>query len=171
AFGRLVEDQQLGVEHQRTADGQLLLLAAREITAAAMLHFPEHREQLVDLFRNLPGPVGAGAEGYLQVFLDAQQREYLAALGHVADAGAGAVLGAQASDVLAIEQDLPVLYRQQAGDAFEQRGLADAVAAQQAAAGAFLQFQVQIPEDMALVVELVDALNAQHDVTPPDRLR
>ena len=34
AFGRLVEDQQIGVGHQRAADGQHLLLAAGQLGAA-----------------------------------------------------------------------------------------------------------------------------------------
>ena len=43
----------LRIEHQRAADGQLLLLAAREIAAAPPQPFLQHREHLVDMLRHV----------------------------------------------------------------------------------------------------------------------
>ncbi len=48
-FGGLVEDQHLGIDDQRAADGQLLLLAAGQVAAAATGHALEHGKELEDL--------------------------------------------------------------------------------------------------------------------------
>ena len=53
AFGRLVEHQQLGPHGERAADRELLLLAARQIAAAAAQHRLQHREELEHLVRHL----------------------------------------------------------------------------------------------------------------------
>ena len=47
AQGDLVEDDELGVGHQRAADGQLLLLAAGELLARLVAPFGQHLEQVV----------------------------------------------------------------------------------------------------------------------------
>ena len=43
AFGRLVEDEEFRLRHQRAGDGELLLLAAGEIPAPPK-HVVQHRE-------------------------------------------------------------------------------------------------------------------------------
>src|SRR5712671_7086608 len=43
-LGGLVEDQELGLDRQRAPDRELLLLAAGEVSAAALLHRIENRE-------------------------------------------------------------------------------------------------------------------------------
>ena len=52
ALGGLVEDQQARLHRQRAADGELLLLPAREVAAAPAEHLPQHREHLEDALRN-----------------------------------------------------------------------------------------------------------------------
>src|SRR5580698_10416463 len=52
ALGRLVEDQQLRIERQRAAHGQLMLLPTRQIAAPALQHLLEHREQREDPLRD-----------------------------------------------------------------------------------------------------------------------
>ena len=42
----------LRIEHQRAADRQLLLLAARKIAAAPPQHLLQHREHLEDVLRD-----------------------------------------------------------------------------------------------------------------------
>jgi len=78
AFGRLVEQQEARPHDEGASDRKLLLLAAREIAAATAQHAAEHGKQrehhlrdgaIVALERRKPG---------LQVFLDGEQREYLA---------------------------------------------------------------------------------------------
>ena len=53
ALGRLVEKSSFGSQRQRAADRELLLLAAREVAAAAVQHLLQHREQLEDVARDL----------------------------------------------------------------------------------------------------------------------
>src|SRR5262247_3548165 len=57
AFQRLVEEQDAGIENERAADGQHLLLAARKLVAEIALALAQTREHLVDpLRRPLAGP-------------------------------------------------------------------------------------------------------------------
>ena len=66
AFGRLVEQQQVGAGAQDAADRQHLLLAARQLGALAATALLEVGEQLVDLVqahaaRPAPGAAAAGS--------------------------------------------------------------------------------------------------------------
>src|SRR5882762_11427814 len=45
ALGRFVENEQTGIRHQRPADGEHLLLAARELVAVVRLALAELREK------------------------------------------------------------------------------------------------------------------------------
>src|SRR3989344_5976182 len=49
ALGGLVQDQDLGAGGQGARDGELLLLAAREVAPTAVQHLLEHREELEEL--------------------------------------------------------------------------------------------------------------------------
>ena len=71
----------------------------------------------------------AGIAG-LEVFLDRQQREDLAALRHVADAEAGALVGRRLLQHVVVEDDLARGDVVDAGDGAQRRALADAVAAE-----------------------------------------
>ena len=91
AFGRLVEDEDLRLGEQRAADGELLLLAAGEHAAFAREEFLEDREEAedaVELRRSAFLPLGDRAD--VEVFLDGEVREDVAALRDVADARRGA---------------------------------------------------------------------------------
>ncbi len=61
-FGRLVEDQELGVERERATHRQLLLLTAREIAASPLHHVLEHGKELEDALGHLRRLVGARAK-------------------------------------------------------------------------------------------------------------
>ena len=80
-----------GPHDQRPADRQLLLLAAGEVAAPAAQHGLEDREQLEDVVGNAALAARQRAEAGLQVLLDRQQREDLAALRHDGDAAARAL--------------------------------------------------------------------------------
>jgi hypothetical protein len=125
-----VQDEQPGLRRQRAGNGELLLLPAREIAAAAVDHLLEHREQFVQLRRNRRAAALVG-QAHAQVFLDREAREDLAALRHEADAGPGAVVGRGLLDRLAFELDAAALDGHQAHQRLQQRGLAHAIAAQQ----------------------------------------
>ena len=121
----------LGPTASARRDGQLLLLAAGEVAAAAVHHLLEHREQLEERRRDRRA-AGLGGQAHAQVFLDREAREDLAALRHVADAGADALVRRRVRDVLAVEaRCVPVLVGTRPIRRLEQRGLAHAVAAEQ----------------------------------------
>jgi hypothetical protein len=69
AFGGFVEDQQIGVGHQRAADGEHLLLAARQLPAAVVDALAQPRK---GFHHPLEGPVAlavdAGARRHLTRF-------------------------------------------------------------------------------------------------------
>src|SRR5690606_10719634 len=74
ALGRLVEEEKLRARHQRAADGELLLLAARQAAAGGLPLLGERREDRVDLV-GAAGPEVAEEE----VLLDRQLGEDRAA--------------------------------------------------------------------------------------------
>jgi hypothetical protein len=49
ALGRFVEQQDLRARAQRASDRQLLLLPARQVAAAPVLHLEQHGKHFVDL--------------------------------------------------------------------------------------------------------------------------
>ncbi len=130
AFGRLVENQQPRIGHQRAADRQHLLLAAGQLIAHAVGAFGEPRKQLVDP-RKRPAAAVALDRGGQQVLAHGQVRKYLAAFRHQADAELGDPVGRQAADFLAAESDPAGARRRQPHDRAHGGGLAHAVAAHQ----------------------------------------
>src|SRR5580700_7378923 len=78
AFGRLVEQQQPRPHHQRAADGELLLLAARKIAAAPAQHGFQHREQREHIVRHAALIARQRREPRAQIFFDREQRKDLA---------------------------------------------------------------------------------------------
>ena len=82
------------------------------------------------LRRGLAHPGRGGGEA--QVVQHRQRREDAAALGHVAEAGAGALVGRRALDGPAVPSDGAPRRGQQAHEGFEQRGLARTVVAEDA---------------------------------------
>ena len=59
----------LRLRHQRAGDGELLLLPAREIAAAAPQHVAQHREEREDLVGDAPLAARQRREAGLQVLL------------------------------------------------------------------------------------------------------
>src|SRR4051794_8061434 len=52
ALSGFIEDQELGLEHQRSSDRQLLLLSAGQVAAASSQHLFQHRKQRKNLIRD-----------------------------------------------------------------------------------------------------------------------
>src|SRR5690606_16165438 len=97
-----------------------------------------------------------------QVLLDRQPAEYLAALGHVADAHRDPLLRREPVDPPAVEADLATADRHHAHDAAQERGLADAVAPKQHADLADRRLELDPAQDVAAAVELVDRVDLEH---------
>ena len=104
-------------------------------------------------------PVG---QAHGQVVLHRQAREDFAPLRHEADAGARAFVGRAALDALAVELDVAALDRHQAHQAFEQRRLAHAVAAQQHGDLAGARLETDIAQDVRAAVVLLNVLDGEH---------
>ena len=107
AEGGLVQQQQLGPQHQRAADGQHLLLAAGQragLLVAPLLQDREAREHALHVLHHL-GLVAAHVGAQAQVLLDRQAGEGAAPVGHVGHAHAHHGLGGLADQLLAVEQD------------------------------------------------------------------
>ena len=154
----------LGSHDERARDRELLLLAAREITATPVQHFLQHREHLEHVTGNRPAALFR-REAHQQILFDRQAREDLAALGHVADAERRPVVGWQRGDVHAVEADAAGGDRQQSHQAPQQRGLADAIPAEQRGAGARSDLDAHVAQDVAAAVILVHAFDLQHGAT------
>src|SRR5438552_9402631 len=86
AFGRLVEQQEPRPHHQRAADRELLLLAARKIATAPAQHFVQHRKQRKHVIGDMAVVALERAKTGLEIFLYRQQRKYLPPLWHEAAA-------------------------------------------------------------------------------------
>jgi len=67
--GGFIKDEECGVKHQGAANGQLLLLAAGEIPAAATQHLVQYRKEFKDQIRDFFLFYPSGAEANLQIFL------------------------------------------------------------------------------------------------------
>ena len=162
ALGRLVEQDDLGLQHHGPADGEHLLLAARQRAAGLVAPLGQERKVVEQLGQQLllarladAGAVEAGA----QVLHDGQQLEDAAILGNVGNAHAGDLVGGRAADRLAFEQHSSLARVDDTHDGLERRALADAVAAQQAHHLAAPHRQRHAVQDMALAVESVDVFD------------
>ena len=87
-FGRLVEDQQARIGHQRAADRQHLLLAAGKLIAHAVIAFGQPGEQVIDLGER---PICAVAfdRRRQQIFAHGKVRKNLPAFRHQTDTALG----------------------------------------------------------------------------------
>ena len=127
----LVDQQHLGLGHQRPGHGQHLLLAPREQAGAPPAQRRQRGEQLHGAVhgRGATGPVTGEAEAY--VLVDGQVEEQRPILGHVGQAAAGGLVGAPTEHGLAEHVDGAHEWAEDARDG-EQRGrLAGAVRSEQ----------------------------------------
>src|SRR5688572_8148458 len=152
ALGRLVEDQQARLHRQRAADGELLLLPARQVAAATPEHALQHREHLEDARRDT-------GRAHQQVLFHREAREDLAPLRHVAQAGARTLVGFRLHQVELVEPDAAAARRHEAHQGLEQRGLAHTVATEQRGHLARRKLEAHVAQDVAAAVVLVESLN------------
>src|SRR5262249_41571574 len=144
ALGGLIHDQAVRIRHQAAADGEHLLLAARERARALVAPLAQAREQPIDPLQ-VPAVTLEPARRHQQVFLDAERRKYAPALWDEPHAAAHGLERRDLADVVTLEDDLAAARRIEADDRIHQRGFADAVASEQ-------------PEDLALLERQGQAL-------------
>ena len=171
AFRRLIQNEQLRARHQRAPDRELLLLAARKVAAAPPQHVVENREQAEDLV--VDGALGArqGRKAGLQVLLDRKKRENLAPLRNIAETGARPLMGRERAHLLAVPLDRARGDAVLADDGAQQRRLADAVAAKHAQDSSDFGLERHRAQRLRRAIEEIDAIDVQHGLTAPDRLR
>ncbi len=159
----LVEQQQLGLAHQRPADRQHLALAARHGagTLAAPLGKPrEHRIDALEQARDAAA-IGQRRGAQHQVVLDTLLGEEPPALGRQRQALAHDGVGRQARDVLAAELDGAAGHRGDAGDGVQRRGLAGAVRPEQRHDRAARHFQGDVGHADQVAVAHLEMGHAQ----------
>ncbi len=122
----------LGCITKAAGDGELLLLTAGKIAAAPPEHLAQDREEFEDLVRDLALTTRQHEEAALQVLPHGQQREDLAALGHIGQTEARELFAAVVRNVGPVPGDFAGGGMDLADDRPQQAGFADAVAAQQA---------------------------------------
>src|SRR5580692_7619660 len=166
ALGRLVEQEQPRPHHQRAADGELLLLAARKVAAAPAQHGFEHRKQRKHVVRYAARLARQRRKTGAQIFLDREQRKDLTALRHIGDAAPRPLRRSQRGDVAAFPGDGAAAHRLLAGQRIEEARLADAVAAEHAGDFARLGLERNRAQRLRGAVVQVDSLRVQHDHIP-----
>ena len=162
ALGGFVEEEEVGAGDQGAGDGQLLLLAAAEEAALAVQHGLQDGEQIENVVRDGGGGLALRDEADAEVFQDGHVGENFPALRHVTDALPGAAVGRQCGEGLVLERDSPGAGPQQAHDALEQGGLADAVTPHEADDLAARNVQVDVPQYLAFAVTDAQAVDRKH---------
>jgi hypothetical protein len=148
--------------NERPADGELLLLAAGEVSTSATEHAFQDRKQLVDMLGNDAGAIAASSQPDTQILLHRELGKDLAPLRDVANAEAGTGIGPRSSQIAAIERKLARGQGQKSHDALEQGRLAHAVATHEAGARPLWHRHVEVPESVAPAVKLVYVFESQH---------
>ena len=106
-LGGFVQHEQIGIGEQCPADGEHLLLAARELVAAMLeprAEAREARERALERPRAIAAH--AGARGHDQVLAHGQIGEDAASLGYVGDTGPRHAFGFRAGHVASLDANL-----------------------------------------------------------------
>ena len=125
-----------------------------------MQHRLKNREQLEQLGRHLRRPRSVG-QAHRQIFLDRQAGEDLAPLRNVADTAADPLVRRLHADVDAVEVDAARAHGHDAHQAFQQRRLANAVAAEHDRDLAHRRFERDAAQDVRAAVVLVERLDLE----------
>src|SRR5215831_17912858 len=159
-LGRLVHDQAIGVGHEPAADGQHLLLAARERPGALAASFAQAGEQRIDAF-HVPAATVDATLGDHEVLLDAERGKDASPLRHEAHPAAHRLERRNLGNVHALEENLSTPRTIETHDRVHQCGLADAIASEQPKDLPLLELQGQALEDVSVPVIRVNVLNFQ----------
>src|SRR5581483_9326986 len=151
---RLVEQNEMRLQDQRSCDLDAAPLAAREHIPLAVAHgFEAHVvDQVLHAFAAFAPAQRERLQNRHQVVFDAQLAKNRGLLREIADAALGASAHRQLGDVLVVEQHLPGFGAHQADDDIETSCLAGAVRAQQSNHFALLDSKRDVIDDFAAAV-------------------
>src|SRR5262245_28744677 len=172
-FGRLVEQDDLRLEHHGTADGQHLLLPTRERAASRVTPLGQARkvfEQLVEQLFLLRLADTVAVEPGAQVLHHGQKPEDAPVFGHVGDADAGKLVRGQTRDQPPLIEDAPGAGTDEPHDGLERGALANAIASNQRDHLAATHLERDAIEDMALAVVRVHAFDRDEGFGAGQRL-
>ena len=161
AFGGLVEHQEARAGAQDAGDGQHLLLAARQLAAAAREPLAQVGEERIDPLDAHPPGLGDHRRQE-QVLLDREAREDRALLRAERDAEPGDALDRQADELAVLEHDRAAAFADDAHDRLERRGLAGAVSPEQGHDLALAHVEIDAMQDVQFVVPGLQALDPKH---------
>src|SRR5512143_1698057 len=163
---RLVQQDQVGIPHERSPDRQHLLLPAAQLSSRLLVVLRENGKQGVHLLHAPPVlPRCAGRPPDLQVLPHREVREDLPVLGDVADPQAGDPVDLRADDLLPVEQDASGARGGKAHDGPERGRLPGAVSPHQAHRFPLRDVEGDPEENVAGPVESVDVPHLQDHST------
>ena len=168
ALGRLVDHDEFGVTHQRAANCQHLLLAARHHAGGRVGARGKVGEHLQHVLQPPLAWLTRVLDAKRQILSHGEPGEDVAMLGHIAEPEMRDLVTRQPGDVAALEQN-GSLRRHLAHDRLDRRGTADAVAAEQAHNLAGIDMHIDALQDVALAVEGVQILDFQHHAASSPR--
>ncbi len=130
---RLVEREQHRVGDERAADREHLALASRELVPGARAAAGERLEQLVDAGdRAVAGRAAVAPEGAeAEVLVDRELGDHALPVGHEGEAAPRPLLGAESSEVVAVEQEGSGCRGHESCEGAQERRLAGAVRTEQ----------------------------------------
>src|SRR6056297_1119769 len=161
ALGRFVEKQKLRLRDEGAGDGELLLLAAREVAAAAGEEVLQDREELEDLVVDPAFGARQAGETGLEVLLHREHGKDVAALRDVSHALGRQRLRGPAADRLAAEPHGAAAAGMGSRNRLQKRGLPDPIRAHDAGHLADARRHVDTVQDLAAAIVEGEALDLE----------
>ncbi len=165
---RLVEQQQLGLAHQRAGDGEHLLFATGHGAAALLVAFLQAWEEFEHMVELLLEVRLAGEEtAHGEVFLHRQPGEDPTAFRYHGNRLAHDVAGLLAHQLLALEANAAAARLWRTAERHQQGGFARTVGTDQSDDFALLDLHVDVVQGLDLAVEGRDVFESQHAHASP----
>ena len=156
-----IQQQQVGVEHQRPAHCEHLLLAARQRPRGLVGPLTEDGEPLVHRFDAVLRDFVEDIRAHLEVFAHAQRAEHVSGLWDVADSLVDYLVGTAPADVCPVEDDLAAHVRRQAEDGLHHRRFPGPVRADDDDVLAVRDVHVDVAEHLQVAVAGVEVPNRE----------
>jgi len=179
---RLIQEQQAGLGHERSPDGEHLLLAAAEESGGPVAQLKQNRKQLPDVLEHLLRLGAASQAGAdFEILQHATFREDASALGAKDDPLFNAQARFELGDIPAPIANLPddgdllaassllfdLAVEDDAGDRVHQCRLAGAVGADEADDLRLAHFQRNVVDRQAVLVKDQQVFDSEHTTHPP----